>query len=72
MASDAVKRKKGKKKLGVCFWNCTASLSIKSCLHHFPAWDYLNQQKLSEKEEGASGKRESPRQMVVKGNPDSC
>lgn len=72
MASDAVNHKKRKKKrLGVGFWNCTESLSIKNCLYHLPAWDYLNQRKLSEKEEGASGK-ESPRQMVDKGNPDSC
>lgn len=67
MASHAVKRgrkkkkkeKKKKKRLEVGFWNCTASVSIKAVFTIFLLGPALSA-KQSEKEGGASGKREQP------------
>lgn len=71
MASDAVNCKK-REKSGSVFLELYCILVYYKLSSPFSSWDYLNQQKLSEKAEGARGKRESPRQLVVKGNPDNC
>lgn len=73
MASDAVNQKKKKQvRIGVGFWNCSASLSIKAVFTIFLLGTALISKNNLKRKEVLVERGISPRQMVVKGNPDSC
>lgn len=66
------KKKEKEKRLGVVFWNCTTSMSIKAVFTIFVLGTALISKNNLKRKEVLVERGSSPCQMVVEGNPDSC